>query len=394
MKIKGFLQDVGGADRVTSLRRETINNASATPDPKDHIREISDRVHPGKKTYVVKEIRDASPSSKTYRLSPKDGIAPVFMAGQYMVIHQNIGQSVLTRAYSISSAPYEALSENGYIEFTVRKNRPYLVPDHLEKNLSVGDEIEVDLPFSDFFYQPLRDSKNVVALAGGSGITPFVSMAKEVAAGKLDINLTILYGSVKHNDIVCGDELSAAEKKADGKIKVINIMSDDPEWTGEKGFLSKEIIKKYSGEDPTYFFCGPRPMYELISGILKDMGVPGKRLRYEAMQQPGDASQIPGFPAENIGKTCHITVVRGISETTIEARMDEPVAVSLERAGIPVDCHCRAGECGYCRAKLLSGDIFVSPFGDGRRREDKEMGWFHSCSSYPKNDLRIKVPII
>lgn len=393
MKIKGFLQDVGGADQVTSLRRETINNASEIPDPKDHIREIADRVHPGKKTYIVREIREASPSAKTYRLMPKDGAKPVFMAGQYMVIHVNIGESVLTRAYSISSAPSEALSD-GYIEFTVRRNRPYLVPDYLEKNLSVGDEIDVDLPFSDFFYQPLRDTKNVVALAGGSGITPFVSMAKEVAAGKLDIDLTILYGSVKHSDIVCCDELSEAEKKAKGKVRVVHIMSDDPEWTGEKGFLSKEIIKKYSGEDPTYFFCGPRPMYELVSGILKDMEVPEKRLRYEAMQQPNDPSAIPGFPPENIGKTCSIVVVRGISETTVEAKMDEPVAVSLERAGIPVDCHCRAGECGYCRAKLLSGDVFVSPFGDGRRREDKEMGYFHSCSAYPLNDLRIKVPII
>ena len=394
MKIKGFLQDVGGADQVTSLRRETINNASEIPDPKDHIREIADRVHPGPKTYIVREIRDASPSSKTYRLVPKDGIRPVFMAGQYMVIHQRIGESVLTRAYSISSAPSEALSEDGFVEFTVRRNRPYLVPDHLEKNLHVGDEIVVDLPFSDFYYQPLRDSKNVVALAGGSGITPFVSMAKEIAAGKLDISLTILYGSVKHDDVVCFKELSDAEKKADGRIKVVHIMSDDPEWDGEKGFLSKEIIKKYSGGDPTYFFCGPRPMYDLVSDILKDMKVPEKRLRYEAMQQPNDASSIPGFPSENIGKTCSIVVVRGISETTIEAKMDEPVAVSLERAGIPVDCHCRAGECGYCRAKLLSGDIFVSPFGDGRRREDKEMGWFHSCSAYPVNDLRIKLPIL
>lgn len=394
MKVKGFLQDVGGADRVTGLRREAINNASDSPEPRDHIREIADRIHPGPKTYIVKGIRDASPSSKTYRLMPKDGTKPIFMAGQYMVIHQKIGESVLTRAYSISSAPSEALSEEGFVEFTVRRNRPYLVPDHLEKNLSVGDEIVVDLPFSDFFYQPLRDSKNVVALAGGSGITPFVSMAKEAAAGKLDIDLTILYGSVKHSDVVCFDELSEAEKKANGRVRVVHIMSDDPEWKGEKGFFTKELIKKYSGEDPTYFFCGPRPMYELVSGLLEDMGVPGKRFRYEAMQQPNDASSIPGFPSENIGKKCIITVIQGISETTIEAKMDEPVAVSLERAGIAADCHCRAGECGYCRAKLISGDIFVSPYGDGRRREDKEMGWFHSCSAYPMNDLRIKVPIL
>ena len=302
MKIKGFLQDVGGADRVTSLRRESINNASATPDPKDHIREISDRVHPGKKTYVVKEIRDASPSSKTYRLSPKDGIAPVFMAGQYMVIHRNIGQSVLTRAYSISSAPYEALSENGYIEFTVRKNRPYLVPDHLEKNLSVGDEIEVDLPFSDFFYQPLRDSKNVVALAGGSGITPFVSMAKEVAAGKLDINLTILYGSVKHNDIVCGDELSAAEKKADGKVK---------RWNGIAEAAAKQSKRTLIPE-----VC---PVMSFKQALLEADGYDVKLMPYENAEGMAFTRRCIGEIPPGATVAVFIGPEGGLSEEEVEA---------------------------------------------------------------------------
>ena len=78
----------------------------------------------------------------------------------------------------------------------------------------------------------------------------------------------------------------------------------------------------------------------------------------------------------------------------IDAKADEPVAVSLERAGIPIDAHCRGGECGYCRAQLLGGNIFVSPLGDGRRRMDKEMGWFHSCSAFPMSDLTIKIPIL
>ncbi|MBR5094428.1 MAG: 2Fe-2S iron-sulfur cluster binding domain-containing protein, partial [Oscillospiraceae bacterium] len=69
-------------------------------------------------------------------------------------------------------------------------------------------------------------------------------------------------------------------------------------------------------------------------------------------------------------------------------------AVALERAGIKINTHCRNGECGFCRSHLLSGEIFVSPIGDGRRRMDKEMGWFHACSSWPLSDLKIKIPIM
>ena len=87
-------------------------------------------------------------------------------------------------------------------------------------------------------------------------------------------------------------------------------------------------------------------------------------------------------------------MLRGIHEDVIPAAASESVAVALERAGIKVDTHCRNGECGFCRSQLLSGDIFVSPIGDGRRRMDKEMGWFHACSTWPLSDLKIKVNIM
>ena len=103
---------------------------------------------------------------------------------------------------------------------------------------------------------------------------------------------------------------------------------------------------------------------------------------------------IPGFPMDQVGRSYKITVRRGIHEDVIDAAADEPVAVALERAAIPIDTHCRGGECGYCRTQLLEGEIFVSPLNDGRRAMDKELGWFHACSAYPTSDLKIKIPII
>jgi len=93
-------------------------------------------------------------------------------------------------------------------------------------------------------------------------------------------------------------------------------------------------------------------------------------------------------------KNYKILVRRGIQADTISASGSESVAVALERAAIPVNTHCRNGECGYCRGQLLSGEIFVSPIGDGRRQMDKEMGWFHPCASWPLSDLEIKIPIL
>lgn len=393
MKVKGFIKDVGGASRVTKMRQDLIAGGSPVPDPKDPIRELADALHPGKQEFVVSDIRKASPTSTTYRLKPVNGHVPVFQSGQYANFYLKIGDSLLTRPYSISSAPYEARQEDPYFEITIRHNVPYLVPDWFLENVQVGTKLTASLPFGWFIYEPLRDCHHIVGLAGGSGITPFVSMALEIAYGKLDMELTILYGSVNHNDIVCSEELKQAQKTCPDKIHVVHIMSDDDEWDGEKGFLTKEMIEKYSTPDCSYFFCGPPAMFFMIEKIMKEMNVPRKRFRYDTFAQPA-VKMIPGFPMDNVGKVYQLTVKRGIHEDVIKASGNEPVAVALERAGIAVDTHCRGGECGLCRTQLLKGDIIVSPLNDGRRAMDKELGWFHACSAYPVSDLTIKIPIL
>ena len=259
----------------------------------------------------VTEIRETSPYSKTFRFESETGRLPVFQSGQYASFRLRIGSSELTRPYTISSAPYETRGARPFFEITVRRNRPYLVPDWLFEN-----------------------------------------------------------------------------------VKVVHVLSDEPDWQGEKGFLSREIIEKYSVPDCTYMFCGPYPMYAFLRKTMDDMGVTGRRFRHDAVNNPSDVTMIPGFPKGKELETHTITVVRGIHEDVIEAKGSESVAVALERAAIKIDTHCRSGECGFCRSQLLSGEIFVSPVGDGRRRMDREMGWFHPCGSWPLTDLKIKIPIM
>ncbi len=394
IKVKGFLQDVGGASRVTKLRAENFAKGSPIPDPRDPIREVADQLHPKHMLFKVVDIREASPSSRIFRFESADGHIPPFQSGQYVNFRLQIGESVLSRPYTISSAPFEARGEHPFFEITVRRNVPYLVPDYLFENVKVGDTLEGALPFGFFYWEPLRDSKELVALAGGSGITPFHSMAKEIAYGKMKgCKLTILYGSVKADDIVLKDELAAIEA-ACPDVKVVHVLSDEPDWPGEKGFITREIIEKYSTPDCTYMFCGPLAMFTFVKKALDGMGVPVRRFRHDVVNNPADVSTLPGYPKGTEKKSFKITVVRGIHEDVIEAAASEPVAVALERAGIAIDTHCRNGECGFCRSHLLEGEIFVSPIGDGRRRMDKEMGWFHACSSWPLSDLKIKIPIM
>jgi len=72
-------------------------------------------------------------------------------------------------------------------------------------------------------------------------------------------------------------------------------------------------------------------------------------------------------------------------------RADETVLVALERAGIEAPSHCRSGECGWCRSRLVSGDVFTPESLEARRKADLKAGYIHPCCTYPLSDLMIEI---
>ena len=393
MKIKGFLKDVTGASRVTKARLNAFETASAVPETTDPIAEVVRQWHPGKFDVVVTDIRDASPTAKTVRFERADGEKfPFFYAGQFIVLDFVIGDSVISRPYSLSSAPFEAREGKGFAEITVRRSKgDGFIADFINTDVKVGDTFKALMGCGQFYYEPLRDAKHVVALAGGVGITPFASMAKEIAHGTLDFDLTILYGSVASDDIILKQELEALQGD---KVHIVNVLSgDEADWQGERGFLTAELIKKYSAPDTTYFICGPQAMYTFLREELKKLDAPARRIRFEVFGQAKDITAFDGYPQEVKDKTFNLTVMRGIQKDVIPAKATESLVVALERAGIRIETACRSGECGFCRTKVLAGNVYICPENDGRRGADKDFGYVHACAAYPLSDVTIKIPI-
>ncbi len=394
MKVKGFLKDVGGASRVTKARLAAFAGASSRPETVDPIADVARAWHPGRMELKVTQIRPASPTAKTVRFVRADGQElPYFYAGQYIALEFPMGSAVISRPYSLSSAPYQARGAEGFAEITVRRSRgDGFIADYVNDTLKEGDTVFGTMGCGQFYYEPLRDSKNIVALAGGTGITPFVSMAKEIAHGTLDLDMTILFGSVRSDDIILKEELEAC---AGEHVHIVHVLSgEEPGWTGERGFLTADLIKKYSRGDATYFICGPQAMYTFLRGELEKLDIPKRRIRFEVFGTPKDITAFDGFPAEEKDAVHQLTVVRGIHEDVIPARACESLVTALERAGIRIQTSCRSGECGLCRTKVLSGHVFVCPEGDGRRAADKDFGYVHACSAYPVSDVKIKIPIL
>ena len=350
-------------------------------------------LHPDFVTLVVDEIIDrGAANAKTFVFKSKDGKAlPYFRAGMYLNLKLHLDGSLVTRSYSLCSSPKKALE--GKYAITVRSNPGGFVADRLLAELKVGDEVISSCPQGFFYYEDLRDCPTVIGLAGGSGITPFLSMAEAIADGTEDFNLVLLFGSRDVDNILFREELDAIAAKTD-KFKVVHVLSDVEVEGYEHGFITAELIKKYApaGEEYSVFLCGPEGMYKFLKPEIEKLGLPERLFRRKLIDVTKSVWESEGYPVECKDKVFNMTVKQGDAEYKVPCCANEPILVAIERAGIKAPSRCRSGECGWCRSKLISGTYFVPAENEMRRWADKEYGYIHPCSTFATSDLVIEVP--
>ncbi|MEJ2296193.1 MAG: 2Fe-2S iron-sulfur cluster-binding protein [Candidatus Lokiarchaeota archaeon] len=152
-------------------------------------------------------------------------------------------------------------------------------------------------------------------------------------------------------------------------------------------------MEKYCDfSNSSVFICGPQIMYDFIDKELRKFNIPQNRIRKEVFGEVENVLSLANYPKEIAEKSFQIKVRIGILLKEIPANAHESVLVAMERAKLAPPSVCRSGQCGFCRSKLISGEIFVNPKNDGRRAADKILKYFHPCSSYPLSNLEIEVP--
>ena len=349
-------------------------------------------MHPDFQQFVIDGIIDhKAAGAKTFVLKRADGKpASYFRAGQYISLKLPIGDSFVTRPYSISSSPKWAL--DGKVCVTVRANPGGFAADWMLDNFKAGDEVKGSEGLGSFYYQKYRDADHVIALAGGSGITPFLSMAYAIRDGIEDFKLTILFGSRTEESILFRKELDDIAAQTD-KVKVVHVLSDEKKDGFEKGFITANLIKKYAGDEPySVFICGPEAMYRFVDKEVEKLGLDKKFIRQEFLGATKTVWEKPGYPQDKKDKVFKLTVKQGPDEYVCDCSANEPILVAIERAGIKAPSKCRSGDCGWCRSRVTSGEVFIPEETDGRRWADKQCGEIHPCTSFALSDITIIVP--
>ena len=351
------------------------------------------KLHPDYQRLVIDEvIPHEGAKAKTFVFRRADGEAfPYFRAGQYLSLKLPLEDSFVTRAYSLRSSPKDALK--GRAAITVRSNPGGFAADKLLAALKPGDEVIASDPQGFFYYEDLRDAKHVVGLAGGSGITPFLSMAYALRDGAEDFELTLLYGSRDEESILFKKELDEVAA-ACPKFRVVHVLSDEEKAGYEHGFITAELIKKYAPADAEYsvFLCGPEGMYRFLKPEIEKLALPERLFRRKMIDVTKTPWELDGYPQQCRDKIFNLTVRQGDREYKLSASANETVLTAIERAGIKAPSRCRSGECGWCRSRMLEGSVFIPQENELRRWADKEYGYIHPCSSFPTSDIVLEVP--
>ena len=348
--------------------------------------ELVNRLHPKKLDLRVSLITTEMKNVKTFRLVSESGYLPPFEAGQYINLSVNINGVVTSRPYSISSPPGQV----SYYELTVKRKPNGFVSNFLLDGIKQGDVLESTAPAGEFHHNPLFHGEDLVMIAGGSGITPMMSMIRDVTDRGLKRRIHLFYGSRSTDDIIYKQKLERLASNHEN-LTVDFVLSEPEEaYQGLTGFIDGKLLKDRLGDltKKTFYLCGPEAMYKFCQKELEGLGLKRKQIRMEVFGPPADVTRLAGWPERDESDTSiNIKLTDG---REFEAPVGEPLLNSLDRAGLSVPSSCHSGECSLCRVRLLNGKVFQLPT-TKIRVSDNQFGYIYSCSAYPTEDIEIEI---
>ena len=391
----------------------------------------------GEVNLCVADIIDESHDTKTFRLVCKDDVLFSYKPGQFITLSVEIEGKTVKRSYSMSSSP----SRPHTMELTIKRVPGGLVSNWMADNVCLGDEFTVRGPagkFSCFNYP----SRKIMCIAGGSGITPIMSMLRWIVDTTADVEVTLLYSGRSPRDFIFRKELETISARHSGLRVVFTVTSSwngTEAWTGLTGRINRDMIKLVAPDllERHVFLCGPKPFSDAISNELKELDYPIANLHKEsfggarvakgtkvAPKEPTKVAPVaadktaPGEPAKSEAPADNVTDKKeeaqgapspapapapeleassspggfkvAFKDSEIEAVVEEGQFLLdvAEAQGVEINYACREGSCGCCITKLLSGTVEMEE--NELSDEDRDVGMIYACVSRATSDVSLE----
>lgn len=344
--------------------------------------------HPLLVTDIHHTIRDAV----VLTLKPEDPEAFAFTQGQYLTFKQDFEGTELRRNYSICAG-----LDDGELKVGIKRVDGGAFSTYANTELKVGDVLHA-MPPQGKFFTPIEPevAKNYLGFAGGSGITPVLSILKTVLKREPQSTFTLVYANRAVNTIMFREELEDLKNRYMGRLTVIHILESGQDMELFEGRVDQDkcnaLFKHWIQIDTidTAFICGPEPMMLAIAEALKTNGRSEEQIKFELFsesQQGRLAKQEMAKRSEG-QKGTEITVIIDGARRSFSMQKGQSVLEAALENGQEAPFSCKAGVCSTCMGKVLEGEVEMI---SNHALEDYEVerGYVLTCQSYPLSDTLV-----
>lgn len=343
---------------------------------------------------IVTDIKRDTRDSVIVTLAPpadaKDEFK--FIQGQYLTFRHVFDGEELRRSYSICAGV-----NDGVLRVGIKRVDGGWFSGWANEELKVGDMLDAMKPMGNF-YAPLKpaEARSYLGFAGGSGITPMISLIKTILESESKSSFTLVYGNRSSSAIMFREELEDLKNVHMGRLSIVHILESE---AGEIDLFSGRLDREkcdqlfsrwidVKGADLA-FVCGPEPMMLAVSEALRAHGMDEGAIKFElfASAEPGRARKkaAAGVVAARGAKCAATIILDGAARSVEIEKAGQSVLEAALAASIDAPYACKAGVCSTCRAKLIEGEVDMEA---NYALEDYEVerGYILTCQSHPRTD--------